>query len=221
MKINPRKDNPDIKREISNHDIRSAVGQPVKSVSTMVLHLVTTSKKRKRGSCEHSTCIYLKSYPCHGLAFRAGNSCSSTRRLSDRSGGTGMRMSGEKTQYACLTDGCKQIFGTYLEWCAKPHAAGVQLQLAQAKHQTKQKEGGGAHILRPGTSCHLCSHYARTDPFGQHKRTTVFDAVIRPHYCTHDRHHFPFKCFGYGTLECFLERNSLEEVGHMQSLGLR
>ena len=79
-----------------------------------------------------------------------------------------------------------------------------------------QCSGGGARGTRP-----FALRYARADLSARHKRT----AVVRRSHSAPLLHPRPtplsLSMFGYGTLESFLERNGLEEVGHMQSLGLR
>ena len=110
-----------------------------------------------------------------------------------------MRMSGEKTQYAFLTDGCKQIFGT---WSGALNHMRQECNYNWRKPNIKQSKRKAAELTSSDPELAATavaesvlpkpwdnvpeeelvelvrSHYARTDPFGQ---TQTNDGVRRSH----------------------------------------
>ena len=144
-------------------------------------------------------------------------------------------------QYACLVEGCNQMFGKWGD-CIKhmklsdgdemhPYLGPKpKLHLSQNKAQTIIASNPNLQALK----CAIDSlpqpwknvseeelvalirpYYARDDISHLWKRRNVLRDVVWPKYG-----HFPFRKFGHGSINKFLERNGIEEEGHREALKL-
>ena len=138
-------------------------------------------------------------------------------------------------QYACLVDGCKQIFGTWSDarvhmkqnghrdaGLPKPNlkdSAAKAKEIIASDPELSAIAAAQEALPKPWENVSeeelvelIRPFYNRTDLSAHDKRKHVKHRVIEPKYGR-----FEFGKFGLGTFDKFLERNGFEEKGHKET----